>query len=368
MKRTRLIVILLAATAGAWGQANRDAYRLPYKTWRETSPDLERDAGNPTPEFPARAEASSKAAQDYFNARAGYVNTSLDQVRWAQTTLAKPGSVIDTRPEVQRLLTVASDYLTKTIGTFSGVKDPAIQQVRQAMERERAALNSLTESINARKGALTIVTEATEDADALRAGVVQSLMLSATGRARLADQFRKEGTQWSTYYRDLVDGAMARSVTTATPPPAGGAPATAATNAPVSATPAKPAPIQRTAGQFPLARYTGEWMFPARGLFYGAQPESIELIVNEKDGRLTGTLSGRFLLSPGNPNDPVLRFNFDGPIQNGRSQTLAVTSEAGAKGTMELIPGAAFNLLEVTFETEPSINKIRSGNFVLLKK
>jgi hypothetical protein len=368
MKRTRLIVILIATAACASAQTNRDAYRLPYKTWRETSPELERDAGNPTPEFPARVEASAKAAQDYFNARAGYVNTSLDQVRWAQTALAKPGSVIDTRPEVQRLLSVASEYLTKTIGTFSGVKDPAIQQVRQAMERERAALNSLTASINARKTALITVTESTEDADALRAGAAQSLMLSATGRARLADQLRKEGTQWSTYYRDIVDGAMARSVTTAAPTPSGGAPVIAATNAPTPATPAKPTPTQRTAGQFPLARYTGEWMFPPRGLYYGAQPESIELIVNEKDGRLVGTLSARFILSPGNSSDPVLRFNFDGPIQNGRSQSLAVTTEAGAKGTIELIPGAAFNLLEVTFETEPSINKIRSGNFVLLKR
>lgn len=366
MKRANLIVTLLAIGAPVWAQANRDAYRLPYKTWRETAPQLEQDAGSPSAEFAPRADASSKAAQDYFNARAGFLAVPADQLRWAQTPLAKPGSVIDTRPEVQRLLSVASDYLTKTSGTFAGVKDPAIQQVRQAMERERAALTALTESINGRKAALEKVTEFTEDADALRAGVAQSLTIAAAGRARLAEAYRKEGAQWAAYYRDLIDGALARPAATATPTTS--AATGPAAPAPTPSAPAKPAPVQRTAGQFPLARYTGEWMFPNRGLYYGAQPESIELIVNEKDGRLSGTFSGRFILSPGNASDPVLRFTFDGPIQNGRSQTLAVKTESGATGTLELIPGSAFNLLEVTFETGPSINKIRSGNFVLLKR
>jgi hypothetical protein len=40
----------------------------------------------------------------------------------------------------------------------------------------------------------------------------------------------------------------------------------------------------------------------------------------------------------------------------------------GTPGTIELIPGPAFNLLEVNFQTDPQPNKIRLGNFILVKK
>lgn len=364
MKRTALILMLVTTGAATWAQANRDTYRVPYKAWRESAPELEREAGTPTPEFAMRAEAAAKASQDYFNARAGFITAPADQLRWAQAPIAVPSPVLDNRPEVQRLLGSSSDYLTKTIATFAGVKDPAIQQVRQAMERERAALKSLDDAITARKSALTAAVEASEDADALRAGVLQSLMIATVGRTRLADQFRKEGAQWSVYYRGLIDGAVstARPAGPANPPVT----TTSVSAPPAPAAPAKPTP--RTAGQFPLARYVGEWVFPNRGLFYGAQPESIQLIVNEENGRMFGTMNARFTLSPGNTTDPVLKFTFEGMIQPGRSQSFPLMTESGAMGTLELIPGSAFNLLEVTFETGPSVGKVRSGNFVLLKR
>jgi hypothetical protein len=44
-----------------------------------------------------------------------------------------------------------------------------------------------------------------------------------------------------------------------------------------------------------------------------------------------------------------------------------VTSD-GAKGTIELIPGSAFNLLEVNFQTEPKPGKVRQADVVLVKK
>jgi hypothetical protein len=40
----------------------------------------------------------------------------------------------------------------------------------------------------------------------------------------------------------------------------------------------------------------------------------------------------------------------------------------GANGTIELIPGSAFNLLEVNFTTDPRPGKVRQGNVVLVKK
>ena len=50
------------------------------------------------------------------------------------------------------------------------------------------------------------------------------------------------------------------------------------------------------------------------------------------------------------------------------SQKFTLMTSDGAAGVVELIPGPAFNLLEVNFQTDPRANKIRSGNFILVKK
>ena len=50
------------------------------------------------------------------------------------------------------------------------------------------------------------------------------------------------------------------------------------------------------------------------------------------------------------------------------TQKFTLVTSDGAPGTIELIPGPAFNLLEVNFLTDPKANKIRAGNFILVKK
>jgi hypothetical protein len=118
-----------------------------------------------------------------------------------------------------------------------------------------------------------------------------------------------------------------------------------------------------------LARYIGAWTFPtAGGQFHGAQPEFIDLVVHEENGRVTGTLYGRFKLPSGTSVDPLVRFDFEGQLQATPTQTFALLTSDGAKGTVDLIPGPAFNLLEVNFQTDPKPNKLRLGNFILLKK
>jgi hypothetical protein len=64
----------------------------------------------------------------------------------------------------------------------------------------------------------------------------------------------------------------------------------------------------------------------------------------------------------------VLRFDFEGEWQAGSVQTFNLMTGDGAKGSIDLIPGPAFNLLEVNFQTEPKANKVRLGNFILVKK
>jgi hypothetical protein len=63
-----------------------------------------------------------------------------------------------------------------------------------------------------------------------------------------------------------------------------------------------------------------------------------------------------------------LRFDFTGEFQPSRRQVFNLVTAEGAKGTIELIPGPAFNLLEVNFQTEPKPGKVRDADVVLVKK
>jgi hypothetical protein len=116
-------------------------------------------------------------------------------------------------------------------------------------------------------------------------------------------------------------------------------------------------------------RYVGEWTYPTVGAHYhGMPPESAELVVREESGQGSGTLTARFRLPAGSRDNPVVRFDFAGPFVSSRVQKFAVTTAGGATGTLELIPGPAFNLLEVNFSTEDKPGMIRQGNFLLIKK
>ena len=136
---------------------------------------------------------------------------------------------------------------------------------------------------------------------------------------------------------------------------------------PVNAAP--PAPSGRSITPVPLSRYVGAWTYPVGNtLYFGAQPEFVDLVVHEENGQATGTLYARFKLPSGSSGDPVLRFDFAGGFQNSRSQSFSLQTSDGAKGTIELIPGPAFNLIEVNFTTEARPGKVGKANFLLVKK
>jgi hypothetical protein len=94
----------------------------------------------------------------------------------------------------------------------------------------------------------------------------------------------------------------------------------------------------------------------------------VELEVQEEIGRARGTIEAKFKPSAAKVNDPVVRFKFEGDIAATPTQKFTLMTSDGTPGVIELIPGPAFNLLEVNFQTDPRPNKIRSGNFILVKK
>jgi hypothetical protein len=119
----------------------------------------------------------------------------------------------------------------------------------------------------------------------------------------------------------------------------------------------------------PLSRYIGAWVYPTVGAdFKGIEPESVDLIVREDTGFIQGTMTARFRLARNSPIEPVVRFTFEGALQSTRNQAFPLVTSNGAKGTIELIPTNAFNLIEITISTEDKPNTVRQADFLLIKK
>ena len=130
-----------------------------------------------------------------------------------------------------------------------------------------------------------------------------------------------------------------------------------------------PALAARSVPPVPLVRYVGAWTYPTIGAHYhGMQPESADLVVRDQNGQASGTLSARFRLPAGSTENPVVRFDFTGAFGNSRVQRFAITASSGVTGTLELIPGPAFNLLEVNFNIDDKPGTIHQGNFLLIKQ
>ncbi|MEO8097048.1 MAG: hypothetical protein ABI811_05060 [Acidobacteriota bacterium] len=369
--------LLLFATA-LTAQTPRDAYRAAHQAWRQADPLLENKAGTPAPEFPVDVQRSADAAKSFATARTAFLASNAElspaQQQWAAETIVRPQLLLAASAEEQRMLANATQFLSTAVTNFAAVRDPAIQQVRQAMERERAAIAALTEAMSARRKSLDEATGADQDAARAHDAAVKALLAGSTARAQITDQLRREAAGWETYYNLLLEGATLGSRTSSTPARAGTA--TVAGNLPGPnlpgpnlPAPAKPAAQPRSQGNpSAAARFTGAWMYAPRGAFFGAQPETIDLNVSEENGRVTGTLRGRFVVPAGSGGDPAVQFTFSGELQTTRNQTFPLQTADGTAGTVELIPGGAFNLLEVNFQMAARTNKIRTANFVLVKK
>lgn len=340
----RFVLALFLATV-ALAQSSRDEYRRAYQAWRELDPTLESDATSA-----ALAERSSRAgaaASRYIAARIAFLEgmareTEAEAKRIEEFRMSEELAVA--QAQVQQLATAAAGVATRIADSFGAATDPGIRQLRTAVLQERAALDSITAALaisqRAAAGMTTTAVELTE----VREELLRGFKDIAATRAQAADRMRKSGAAWETYYQALANP-----------------PSTVVTQNAEVVRPATIAPL-------PLIRYTGEWQFPANGTYFGTRPESVEVTVSEDNGRVTGTLNARFALPAGTSAIPVVQITFSGPLTQNRTQTFDARTSDGVTGTLELIPGPAFNLLEVNFQLALLPNRVRHGNFLVLKK
>jgi hypothetical protein len=360
----RVAGILIVAGC-ALAQEGRESYQEAFRSWRQADPVLERDAATAGVALAARAGKVAEEAAKYASAREAFLDlqqgTMDASARSLEAVLAAAEAPESTRNS-ELSVTTANSAARSSIEAIGSDPDRGLQQLRQSIEKEQAALTILTTAIQDRQTAMATALKTTEAAEQARTRVASHYQMLAMALQQASQETSRQGAAWTDYYRTLSDGA--RGVQ------AGGAtPVTGSVTGARPVSPAPTAPSGRSINPVPLSRYVGAWTYPVRNtLFHGAEPEFVDLVVHEENGQATGTLYARFKLPFGSSGDPILRFDFAGSFQNGRSQSFGLQTSDGAKGTIELIPGPAFNLIEVNFTTEARPGKVRQANFLLVKK
>jgi hypothetical protein len=350
----RFAGIWMCCSAGLMAQTSREAYRQDYDAWREVHANLERDAGSGGATLIQQLDRAAARVAAFGTNRAAYAKaaakTAAEQRQVLQAPTTRP-SLNLAPPTIAALVAEQLQTVTRTITRFAEDRDRGIQQLRQSLERERDALAALNGSIEVRQKAVAKTTEADTALELLRARTAEILDAETSALLQNAVQLEKETAAWAAYYEGLT---KAIQVANAPPPPR------------VEVTTV--APRNDTAPGIPRARYVGAWTYPSsNGIFHGAQPEFVDLVVHETNGHADGTLFARFRL-PGGATDPLVRFDFQGDFAAAALQRFPLVTSDGTKGTIELIPGPAFNLLEVNFVADPRQGKINVGNFILVKK
>jgi hypothetical protein len=358
VKYSRLLLLICFA-AGLIGQTGRDAYRQAYDFWQQAQANLERDAGTGAAPQVAQADRAAAAVVAFEATRLAYLKSAAENAAQRRRILQTPvtrSSPDLMPPAVANLAAAELQTVTRAIGKFAADKDRGIQQLRQSMERERVALAALTNTIQARQKTVAATSAAIATLEPARDKTAAAFANQTSQFSQTVARMDAESAAWTDYYDKL-----AQAIQIANAP----APAPAVD---ISTKAAPAAPRNPSISPVPLVRYLGTWTYPTvNGVFHGAQPETVALELQEQNGRANGTVEATFKRSPG-VNDPVVRFKFAGDIAATPTQKFTLTTSDGASGVIELIPGPAFNLLEVNFQTDPRANKIRSGNFILVKK
>lgn len=345
MKR---IGILAAAVLLGFAQSARDGYRSAYRAWHQADPNLERDSAAPPPALAGRIDSVAALAARYGAVRTSFLKQRTSEQEQSLAWLDAPSTAQpDLARGVRENVTGQTALVKRGLDTFARDSDPAIQRLKSMLDRENLALVGLAKAVADREAAAEGVRAALTAAEAARLKASNSNH-DLIGAMKVASEGAdRESVAWAEYYRKLADAARMEVA----PPP-------------VTTT----APPARPLVTIQVARYSGAWTFPSAGLYHGPQPEFVDMVVREENGLAHGTLAARFKLPAGSKDDPVVRFSFSGDFKSARNQVFSLETSDGSKGTIELIPGPAFNLLEINFLIDAKPGSVGRGNVVLIKK
>ena len=320
----RSLFLVALAFAPLFAQQEREAQQEAYRNWRQTDPALERDATTAGATLGARADKAAAEGAKYFTARKAYLESLATDANQKASAVEAVNVAPDAAPSMEAFLSGQSTLLGSSIEAIARDPDRGIQQLRQALERERTALAAINEVLKDLQKIQEKVAQTSSSVEQERTQTserYQKLTASLQQSAQLAEQ---SATAWANYYRALSDGARGVTAPVTSSAPVTSVAPVRSPNAPEPgpATVANPAPAAaRGVTPVPLSRYVGAWTYPTVGAHYhGAQPEFVDLVVHEETGRASGTLYARFKLPPGGAGDPLVRFDFEGAFQSSRSE------------------------------------------------
>ncbi len=412
MRHRRLLLpIVGGAACGLLLAQSPDAYREAYTAWQSASANLEVDAAKAGELLAVKTDAASPAAVKYEQARKAFFQAQSAPLKEAAQRLQPMQLPADSSAAkaADDIVATQEAALAKNIVVLGSDPDEGIRQLRQALEKERAALLAVRDAAAARKAAAAGAQTAAAAAEHARMGATENSNAIAASFQQSADAETKIIEAWPAYYRSLAEGARGKSTAVAVSSiaPARVAqptaavrssanPAASANTAPAAAPPRSPAPNQpaspRASGPVianpvianpasggtaaaatsvqppvPLARYTGSWGWTQGVSTYSGEPPTMfDVIVKVDNGQVQGMVSAAFIV--GRTREPSVRFTFNGPLQATRNQVFSLKTNDGITGTVELIPGPAFNLLEVKFNLDAAPRKVSTSDVTLLKK
>ena len=325
-------------------QNSRESYRRAYSDWRQQDPNLELDLATPNSNpqlLAARVHSVVDAAQRYCAEHAAFLRASAEAFHKETARFAEPVKIdSNITPGVDFHAFTAAEIKSDdtNLKIYEKDRSQAIAQIRQAIERERAALVSLNNTMDRRAAVSTKASAAQDGAERARAAMAQDdidLDQSILEDANLANL---ESQAWLDYYQQLAN-VVAPTVTPA----------------------AVPAPL-------PSLEYTGDWTFSENGAFTGIQPEFADLAVHDDDGVVKGSFYARFRLPSGEKGDPTVRFDFSGLMTSEQTQHFALQTNDGEGGYIELTRGHTPSELEVNFYAPFKAVLVQQANLVMRKR
>jgi len=347
MKRSLVILVVVGC---ALAQGPRDAYKEGFLAWRQADPTLETDAGTADAALGIRADKVSAQAAKYVALRKSFLDflrdATQEKAQSLEPLLVAAQSDLVSRAEAN--VSTETSAASSSIAAIGSDPDRGLQRLRQSLEGERSALLGLTSAMAVHRGALAGVAQTAETAELARSRVVEHYQTLATGLEQATQQNDQQAAEWTAYYKLVADGA--RGIVP-------------------SGLPGRPSIQTRGITPVPLSRYIGDWAYPKLNPVYrGPEPRFVELVVREDNRRATGTVTVRFNFPPESSVDPGLHGDFTGTFENTRNQVFSLETSDGTKGKIELMPGPAFNLLEVDLKLEPRPGKVQQASFLLVKK
>jgi len=208
--RRAIFSSLLAALCLA--QPVRDGYRAAYDAWRKADPKLESEAWAGGAPVAQRADRMAAEAAKTAAARKAYLEAAIaDQYRqigWLENAVlsAEPAAAY-TKPDAQ-FIEAETARVGRTMDTYAADPDKGIQQLRQALAREKEALGALAQSVAERQKSADGADLATAVIGQSRGKALDQAREMMAGLKEASAETAREAEAWAEYYRKLGEGAQ----------------------------------------------------------------------------------------------------------------------------------------------------------------